>query len=77
MYYTGVRKGEALSIDWSQVDIDARTITLDEAQTKNDEPRVLPLPSEVIAALRDVDPKHGKVFDGTNLRTEWKRLAPV
>src|SRR5882672_941988 len=26
MYYTGVRKGEALSIDWSQVDIDARTI---------------------------------------------------
>ncbi|HUC30026.1 MAG TPA: site-specific integrase [Candidatus Acidoferrum sp.] len=72
MYYTGVRKGEALSIEWPQVDLNAGTITVEEEQAKNEEPRVLPLPSEVLATLRDREHKQGRVFDGTNLRTEWE-----
>jgi integrase len=67
-----VRKGEALSIEWSQVDVAGGAIFLDGTQTKNGEPRVVPLPSEVMAALREITPKHGKVFDGSNLRTEWE-----
>src|SRR5208282_2917066 len=47
MYYTGVRKGEALSIEWSQVDVAGGAIFLDGTQTKNGEPRVVPLPREV------------------------------
>ena len=73
LYWTGVRKGEALQIDWSQVDLVARTIRLEDEQTKNDEPRILPLPSVVVAAmLQELEPKAGKVFDGSNLRAEWE-----
>lgn len=75
LYYTGARRGEALQIEWEQVDLDRREITLREEQTKTSEPRVLPLPSRVVALLQDIEPKHGKVFDATNLRVEWERAV--
>jgi integrase len=77
LYWTGVRKGEALAIEWDQVDLDAREIRLHDEQTKSGEPRVLPLPSRVVDLLRVIKPKHGKVFDGTNLRTEWETACAV
>jgi len=70
LYWTGVRKGEALAIEWDQVDLDTGLIALHDDQTKNSEPRVIPLPSEVLAMLRGIKPKSGKVFDGSNLRSE-------
>jgi integrase len=48
LYYDGVRIGEALQIEWSQVNLDARTIRLEEEQTKGDEARTLPLPSVLV-----------------------------
>ena len=71
LYYDGVRIGEALQVEWSQVNLDARTIRLEEEQTKGDEARTLPLPSVLVAMLNEVTPKSGRVFDGTNLRKEW------
>jgi integrase len=75
LYYCGVRLGEALQIEWTQVDLERRLIVLHEEQTKNNEPRVIPLPSLVVAMLCVVEPKVGPVFDGTNLRTEWARAC--
>lgn len=75
LYYCGVRSGEALQIDWSQVDLNRRLIVLHEEQTKSGDPRVIPLPSVVVSMLRDATPKVGPVFDGTNLRTEWARAC--
>jgi len=75
LYYCGVRLGESLQIEWSQVDLDGRLIVLHEEQTKSSEPRVIPLPSVLVGMLRDVSPKVGPVFDGTNLRTEWARAC--
>jgi integrase len=75
LYYTGVRKGEALAIEWDQVDLDRREIRLTDEQTKTGEPRVLPLNSYLVALLKDIEPKHGQVFDGTNLRTEWEKAC--
>jgi integrase len=75
LYYCGVRVGEALQIEWSQVDLDHRLIVLHEEQTKNAEARTIPLPSPLLAMLRDHAPKVGPVFDGTNLRTEWARAC--
>lgn len=75
LYYCGVRLGEALQIEWSQVDLDRRLIVLHEEQTKTSEPRAIPLPSLLVGMLRDVTPKVGLVFDGTNLRTEWARAC--
>ena len=73
LYYDGVRIGEALQIEWSQVNLTNRTIRLEEEQTKGDEARTLPLPSVLISMLTDVEPtqRKGRVFDGTNLRKEW------
>jgi integrase len=73
LYWCGVRKNEALSIEWPQVDLDARLIRLEDEQTKGDAARVLPLPSVVVAALRELHPRVGRVFTDTNLRTEWER----
>jgi integrase len=75
LYYCGVRVGEALQIEWSQVDLDARLIRLEEEQTKGDEARYAPLPAELVMLLRATEPKIGKVFDDTNLRVEWQKAC--
>ncbi|HZQ23395.1 MAG TPA: site-specific integrase [Terriglobales bacterium] len=69
LYWCGVRLGEALSIEWDAVDLRAGVVRLHE--TKNGEPRTVPLPSELLALLREIEPKVGRVFDATNLRKEW------
>jgi integrase len=71
LYYCGVRGGEALQIEWPQVDLDAHIIRLEEEQTKTDEARIVPLPAHLVMLLRAIEPKIGKVFDDTNLRVEW------
>lgn len=71
----GVRVGEALQIEWSQVNLDARLIRLEEDQTKNAEARTVPLPSVLDMLLCEIEPKLGRVFTGRNLRTEWQKVA--
>jgi integrase len=75
LYYDGVRLGEALQIDWAQVNLERRVVRLHEVQTKGDEPRVVPLPSMLVTMLGEVEPKKGRVFDATNLRVEWERAC--
>jgi len=75
LYWSGVRKGEALAIDWTQVDLQRREIRLTDDQAKTGEARVLPLHPEVVALLQDREPKHGPVFDAANLRTEWEKAC--
>ena len=80
-YYCDVRVGEALQIEWPQVDSDAGLIRLEEEQTKTDEARYAPLPAELIMLLREINPKVpkvpkvGKVFDDSNLRVEWQKAC--
>jgi integrase len=71
LYWCGVRVGEAFKIDWTQVDLEKRTIRLEDDQTKKGEARILPLPSVLVDMLKTVKPKRGMVFSGTNLRTGW------
>jgi len=75
LYFDGVRIGEALQIEWSQVNLTERTIRLEPEQTKTDEARVLPLPPQLVMMLTDIEPKTGRVFDGTNLRKEWMKAC--
>src|ERR1035441_6909758 len=42
-YLTGIRKGELTAITWDQVDFEFRTITLEKGETKNDDPRSVPI----------------------------------
>ncbi|MGA9155317.1 MAG: site-specific integrase [Candidatus Sulfotelmatobacter sp.] len=75
LYYCGVRVGEALQIEWPQVDLEAQLIMLAEHQTKNAEARTVPLPSVLVMMLAAIEPKRGKVFSDTNLRTEWQKAC--
>lgn len=75
LYFCGCRLGEALQIEWPQVDLGARLIRLEGEQTKNAEPRMIPLPSELVMLLSEIEPKVGRVFCSQNLRTEWEKAC--
>ena len=51
-YWTGCRKGEILGLRWSQVDLANHTVRLEPGETKNDEPRIIPLAGELLEMLR-------------------------
>lgn len=51
---TGMRRGEWGNLDWSDVDVEAQTMTLHEGETKNGEGRVVPLSTRAIAILKDL-----------------------
>lgn len=75
LYWCGVRLGEALQIEWPQLDLARAVIRLEEDQTKNAEARTVPLPPVLIEMLSSMKPKVGRVFDATNLRTEWAKAC--
>jgi integrase len=50
-YWTGCRKSEILSLKWSQVDFLNRQIRLEPMDTKNNEPRTIPVADELFEAL--------------------------
>ena len=51
-YSTGMRVGEILDLEWSQVNFHERVIRLDPGTTKNDEFRVVPISEELCMELK-------------------------
>lgn len=86
-YFTGCRRGEILSLQWSQVDLIESVVRLEPGTTKNDESRTIPLVSELREALaarkllRDVmHPNCPWVFfnEGQrvkSIKTAWERAC--
>lgn len=60
LLYTGARAGEALWLDWSNVDLQRRHVTF--PRTKNGDARGVPLHSRVAAALAALSGREGPVF---------------
>jgi integrase len=72
MLGTGCRIGEALWLDWRQVELARAHVTF--PKTKNGEPRGVPLHSGVIAALANLKHRDGCVFRRPN-GLPYERLA--
>jgi len=75
LYFCGVRLGEALQIEWSQVDLKRAVIRIEDEQAKTGEARTVPLPDDLIKMLQKVEDKSGTVFDSTNLRKAWNKAC--
>ena len=73
LLYTGARAGEALWLDWSNVDLKRRHVTF--LKTKNGDPRGVPLHSRVVAALEALPSREGPVFRAPN-GAPYARPAP-
>jgi integrase len=58
--YTGARSGEALYLDWRNVDLDRPQATF--VKTKNGEARSVPLHPRLVAALTGLKHREGAVF---------------
>jgi integrase len=52
-YHTGMRRGEILSLKWSQVSLERRIIHLAEDQTKNEGARIIPIYGDMTPALEE------------------------
>jgi integrase len=68
-FLTGWRRGEALSLRWSEVDFEAGEVRLLAGTTKNREPRVFPLYPQLRALLWDRRP------DGSLTQAWWGNLV--
>ncbi|MCH6570407.1 MAG: tyrosine-type recombinase/integrase, partial [Acidobacteria bacterium] len=52
-FYTGMRKGEILSLEWSQIDFTSKLVRLNPGDTKNKEPRLVPMSEELYETLKE------------------------
>ena len=60
LFYTGARLGEALALEWGNVDLPARRVRL--IKTKTGEPRGIPMHERVFEAMANLKHRDGKVF---------------
>lgn len=74
MYLTGARISQALAVEWSDVDFQARKVLI-RATSKGDDDRRAHMQAELIAALaRMSGPRQGRLFSFKsrgNCKTQW------
>jgi len=76
-YYTGMRRGEILGLTWDKVDLENRLIRLEATDTKDKEPRLIPICDELFEILKDqpraLHHKHVFTYKGNPISTNFKR----
>jgi integrase len=74
-YFTGMRLGELKRVRWDAVDLPGRVLQLHAGETKNDEPRVIPLNQETVQMLEMLPRIGAYVFGGSkplgSFRKAW------
>lgn len=83
-YYTGMRKGEILSLSFDDIDYQTNQITLKSSNTKSNKTRSIPIHEEVMKVIKSigrgsgllfVSEVTGKKFD--NIDRSWKQLMKL
>lgn len=81
---TGIRQGELFSLEWAQVDMERRTLTVLASHAKGNATRTVPLNAEAMAVLAAVRPKGaaGLVFRSpvtggrfNNIKKAWAEIT--
>lgn len=75
LFYTGCRITEALSLEWSAIDLKRRAITFD--LTKTDEDGEAPMHEAVLEALANLEGREGRVFPWTTRWGAYRALRPI
>lgn len=74
---TGLRRGELLALDWSDVNLDARLLTVRRETAKSGKERHIPLNGEAFGVIRQWAARTdqvGSVFGITGIRSSWGTL---
>lgn len=74
---TGLRKGELLSLQWSDINLDARILTVRQEHAKSGKQRHVPLNVEALSVLKQWTSQtsdSGRVFGIDGLKSAWTSL---
>jgi len=71
---TGMRRGELLEATWHNLNLRARTLFIPDS--KNSEPRTIPLSLKAIEVLEGLDPTEDRIFpvNAGTVKTTWHRM---
>jgi integrase len=77
---TGCRRGELLSLDWSNVDLERKQLRVTSANSKTGRQRFIPLNPEALDVLEQIDGEEGLVFPGkkgrmSHFKRSWATLT--
>jgi len=76
-YWTGMRKGEILKLTWDSVDLKNRVINLAPTDTKEGQPKTIPIGEEVFAVLsklpRPIHGGHVFLYNGSQIKDNFFR----
>ncbi len=74
---TGVRRGELLALAWSDINLDAKMLTVRREHAKSGKQRHVPLNAEALAVLRQWASQvgdSGSVFGVASVKSAWESL---
>jgi integrase len=74
---TGLRRGELLSLNWNDVDFEAKALTIQASNAKNGRQRHIPLNAEawsVVTRWREQAGGNHKLFDPADIKKGWQAL---
>lgn len=75
--WTGMRHQEAARLRWSEVHLEAGVLVLaDHKSSRKSGPKVVPLPDEAVALLRDAPRDADEVFGLKHFYRRWRQVAP-